>query len=161
MSVTRDIPRTWIRPRSVMAEHLSRGRHEDRAFVFLALGCVLVFVAQLPRLSRESTLLGTDFMPSMGGTLLAWVFVAPLLFYGLAALSHLAAKAFGGAGSWFGARLALFWTLLAVSPAMLLQGLTAGFVGPSPALNAVGLIVSGGFIWIWLNSLYVAETIHA
>lgn len=161
MSVTRDIPRTWFRPRRVMAEHLARGPQEDRAFLFLAVACLLVFVAQLPRLSRESHLSGTDFMPQMGGTLMAWIFVAPLLFYAVAALSHLAAKAIGGAGTWFGARLALFWTLLAISPAMLLHGLTAGFIGPSPALNLVGGLVLGGFIWIWLNTLYVAETFHA
>ena len=161
MSVTRDIPRAWARPRAVMAEHLARGAQEDRAFVFLFLGCLLVFVAQLPRLSREAFLAGEDLMVLMGGTLMAWVFVAPLLFYGLAALSHVAARVVGGRGSWFGARLALFWSLLAVSPAMLLHGLTAGFVGPSAALSLIGLLTLVAFGWIWLNSLIVAETDHA
>lgn len=161
MSVTRDIPRAWARPRIVMAEHLARGAQEDRAFVFLILGCLMVFVAQLPRLSREAFLTGADFMVLMGGTLMAWVFVAPLLLYALAALSHLVARALGGRGSWFGARLALFWSLLAVSPAMLLHGLTAGFVGPSTALTLVGLVTLGAFGWIWLNSLIVAEIAHA
>ena len=161
MSVTRDITRAWARPRTVMAEHLARGAHEDRAFIFLFIACVLVFVAQLPRLSREAFLTGGDLMVLMGGTLMAWVFVAPLLLYGVAAVSHLIARLVGGRGTWFGARLALFWSLLAASPAMLLHGLTAGFIGPSAALTLVGLITVGGFGWIWLNSLIVAETAHA
>ena len=161
MSVTRDIPRAWARPRAVMAEHLARGAQEDRAFAFLILGCLMVFVAQLPRLSREAYLTQGDFMVLMGGTLMAWIFVAPLLFYAIAAASRLAARLVGGRGTWFGARLALFWSLLAVSPAMLLHGLTAGFVGPSAALTLVGGIVVAAFAWIWLNSLLVAETAHA
>lgn len=161
MSVTRDIPRAWARPRVVMAEHLARGAREDRAFVFLLVGCLLVFVAQLPRLSREAFLGGEDFMLLMAGTLMAWVFVAPALFYLVAAVAHLGARALGGRGSWFGARLALFWALLAVSPAMLLHGLTAGFVGPSTALTLVGFVTLGAFGWIWINSLIVAETSHA
>lgn len=161
MSVTRDIPRAWARPRAVMAEQLTRGDREERAFIFLMLGCALVFVAQLPRLSREAFLTGQDFMLLMGGTLMAWLFVAPLLFYALAALSHLVARALGGRGTWLDARLALFWSLLAVSPAMLLHGLTAGFVGPSAALALVGAATVAGFAWIWINSLLVAETAHA
>ena len=157
MAVTRDIPRAWIKPREVMRDLLARGKHEDVAFVFLILGCGMVFVAQLPRLSRQAFQTGEDFMLLMGGTLMAWVFLAPLIFYGLAALSHLVAKAVGGRGSWFGARLALFWSLLAVSPAMLLHGLTAGFIGPGPALSLVGAVTLSGFLWIWTNSLYMSE----
>ena len=157
MSVTRDIPRSWVSPRVVMAEHMARGLSEDRAFVFLVIGCLVVFVAQLPRLSREAFLTDGDFMLTMGGTLMAWVFIAPLLFYGIAAISHVVARVFGGHGTWLGARVALFWTLLAISPAMLLHGLTAGFVGPGPALSLVGLVVLAGFVWIWINSLRVAE----
>lgn len=157
MSVSRDIPRAWIKPRAVMRDLLARGKHEDMAFVFLMIGCFMVFVAQLPRLSREAFETGQDFMVLMGGTLMAWVFIAPLLFYGIAALSHLVAKAVGGGGSWFGARLALFWSLLAISPGMLLHGLTAGFIGPGPALSLVGIVVLVAFCWIWIGSLSVVE----
>ncbi|WP_371153330.1 YIP1 family protein [Jannaschia sp. 2305UL9-9] len=140
-----------------MRDLLAQGQREDMAFVFLIIGCFMVFVAQLPRLSREAYETGQDFMLLMGGTLMAWIFVAPLLFYGLAAISHLVARAVGGGGTWFGARLALFWSLLAVSPAMLLHGLTAGFIGPGPALSLVGLIVLMAFLWIWIGGLTVVE----
>ncbi|MEL6585830.1 MAG: YIP1 family protein [Pseudomonadota bacterium] len=158
MSVTRDIPRAWIKPRAVMAELLNRGERDDMAFIFLIVACVLVFVAQLPRLSREAFETGEEFLPLMGGTLMAWVFLAPLMFYALAALSRVVARLFGGKGTWYRARLALFWSLLAVSPAMLLHGLTAGFLGPAtPQADIVGALVLAAFFWIWLGSLVTAE----
>jgi hypothetical protein len=90
--------------------------------------------------------------------LFAWLFIAPLMFYLIAALSHLVARLFKGNGDWFGARLALFWAFLAASPLMLLNGLTAGFVGPGAALTLVGFVWFVAFMVIWLVSLKVAET---
>ena len=140
-----------------MAEHVARGTGDSEAFIFLMAGCFLWFVSRLPVLSRDSFLTGSDFMVGMGGTLMALVFVAPLLFMLMAWLSHVVARAVGGSGTGVGSRVALFWALLATSPALLLTGLTEGFVGPGPALTLVGLVALGGFIWIWINSLYVAE----
>jgi hypothetical protein len=47
----------------------------------------------------------------MGSRLMALVFIAPLFFYLLAAISHGVARVLGGKGTGFGARLALFWAL--------------------------------------------------
>ncbi|MEM7487881.1 MAG: YIP1 family protein [Pseudomonadota bacterium] len=159
MSVSRDIPRAWIRPQTVMAEHMARGSYDDRGFLFLMIGCVMVFVAQLPRLSRQAFETGEDFMLLVGGTLMAWVFVAPLLLIVIAAVSHIVAKLIGGKGGWAPARLAIGWSILACAPAFLLHGLTGGFVGTGhPAFSLVGGLALGAFFWLWLNSLYVAET---
>lgn len=157
MSVTTDIPRSWVRPRRVMAEHMARGIGDSTAFIFLMTGCLLLFVSRLPAISREAFLTGTDFMVTMGGTLMGVVFILPLLMLGLAWLAHLVTRAFGSKGRAENARVATAWALLAVSPAMLLNGLTEGFIGPGPALTLVGIVALGGFIWIWLNALYVAE----
>ncbi len=46
-------------------------------------------------------------------------------------------------------RLALFWALLAIAPAMLLAGLTAGLVGPGPALGVTRAVAGLGFLVIW------------
>ncbi|UWQ20600.1 YIP1 family protein [Jannaschia sp. W003] len=157
MPVSRDMIRAWVRPGAVMRERLAEPVREDRAFLFLLAACGLVFVAQWPRLARQAYLEGEALEPLMGAALMAWVFIAPLLFYGLAALSHLVARLAGGRGSWYGARLALFWSLLCVAPVWLLHGLTAGFIGPSAALTGVGLALLGLFLWIWIASLAVAE----
>ena len=93
----------------------------------------------------------------MGGALLGTLFLLPPIAYAVAALSHLVARAFGGTGSFFSARLALFWALLAVSPLMLLQGLVRGFIGPGPALTLVGLAVLATFLMLWVTSLIESE----
>ncbi len=157
MPVARDIAATYAAPGRVMRRLLSMGQREDRALAFLMFGCAIVFVAQMPRLARQAHLSGEDLNILMGGTLLAWIFIAPLLFYGLAAMSHLLARVVGGRGDWFGARLALFWSLLASTPLLLLHGLVAGFIGPGPALSGVGFVWLAVFVWFWISTLTQAE----
>lgn len=157
MPVTQDIVATYRGPGRVMHRLLSMGQREDRAIAIVMAGCAVIFVAQLPRLAREAHLTGEELNPMLGASLLAWVFIAPLMLYALAALSHLVARLLGGRGSGFDARLALFWAVLASSPLMLLNGLVAGFIGPGPALSFVGLLWLAIFGWFWARCLWVAE----
>ena len=157
MPVTSDITATYRGPGRVMRRLLDMGQREDRALAFLMAFCVIVFFAQMPRLAREAHLSGQELNVMLGGTLLAWVFLAPLLLYAIAALTHLVALALGGKGNWFGARLALFWSLLATTPFLLLHGLVAGLIGPGPGLQAIGLIWLVVFGWFWLSSRSQAE----
>lgn len=159
MPVTTDIVASYRTPRQVLRRHLSLGLREDRALMFLMVACLLIFVAQLPRLSREATL---NPEASLGeaatGELFVWLLVAPLFFYGLAALSHLIARLFGGQGTWYRARVALFWALLALSPLWLLRGLVAGFIGPGTSLDAMTLFALGIFALLWFANLREAES---
>lgn len=154
MAVTTDMMRAWTRPRAVIRARLGQGPREDRALAVLMAACGLIFVAQWPVHARAAHL--DPAMPleaRLGGALLGSLFLLPLIAYALAGLSHLVARALGGKGQGFGARLALFWALLAVAPVMLLQGLVAGLIGPSPGLIVVQLVAGLGFLWIWLAML--------
>jgi hypothetical protein len=158
MSATMRILATWRDPRGTMRAHLAAGPREDRALAALIAACALIFVAQWPALARAAHLdPAVPLQARLGGALMGTLFIVPLASYGLAALSHLAARAMGGRGSWYGARMALFWSLLAVAPAMLFQGLVAGLVGPGTALNAVGIAVALAFLALWLPALSEAE----
>lgn len=157
MPVTADITATYRRPGRVMERLLAMGQREDRALVFVMAFCILAFVARLPALARQSHIDGTDLNMQMGGALMGTVFLLPLILYLLAGLSHLVARAFGGKGDWYGARLALFWSLLASTPLMLLNGLVAGFIGPGPALTSVGFLWFVVFLWFWITSLKTAQ----
>lgn len=158
MSVTARIVQTWRDPRGVMRAHLAAGPREDRALAVLFAACLMIFVAQWPALSRAAHLdPAVPLDARIGGALMGTLFIAPLLAYLIAGASHMAARAMGGRGTWFGARMALFWSLLAVSPLMLLQGLVAGFVGPGPALTLTGLAVLLAFLFLWLSALAEAE----
>lgn len=159
MAVTTEILRTYRAPGRVMRQLLSHGATEGRAVAYLMAACFVIFIGQWPRLSRQATLYpdGPPLEAQVQATFFAWVLAAPLLFYGIAALSHLIALPLGGKGTWLGARLALFWTLLAISPLMLLYGLVAGFLGAGPQLTLVGAVVALAFCAIWLISLFESE----
>ncbi|QBY00412.1 YIP1 family protein [Rhodophyticola sp. CCM32] len=158
MTVTTDIVQSWRRPRRVLRRLLDTGRREDRALVYLMLACLLIFVAQWPRLQREAVL-STDvpLEALIAGALFGWLFVAPLAIYGLGTLSHLLARILGGQGSNYSARLALFWSLLATSPGFLFHGLVMGMIGPGPAQTVVGFALLLAFLVIWGMTLIEAE----
>lgn len=156
MTATTDIVASYKGPGRVVRRILGQGVREDRALIFLMIGCLMVFIAQLPRLSRGAHLTETDLNMLMGGALMAWLFIAPLLLYVLAGLTHVIARAVGGKGPAYGARIALFWALLATSPLILLHGLTAGFVGPGLELSLVGIIWVAAFFWFWISGLRAA-----
>ena len=164
MAVTSDIIRTWRGPSVVIRKLLAMGQREDRAIAYVMAACLLIFIAQWPRLARYAA--GFDLAPGADGPemsqlvayeFLAWLMVWPLGFYIIAALSHVVAKAIGGKGTFYSARIALFWTLLATSPVLLLHGMTAGFVGPGPQTNLVGAVWLIAFVVIWFISLRTAE----
>ncbi|WP_179379565.1 YIP1 family protein [Jannaschia marina] len=181
MSVTTDIFRAWWRPRAVMQRRFAQGPDEKIAFVYLAAFSVLGFAAQIPGLVRTSRqadpafeaeivseaarvgvaipqdLTDAKFEVLFSGAVMAWIFVVPLFLYVVAFLARLVGNLFGGRGTGLRSRVALFWSSLAVTPALLLLGLTTGFVGAGPAQAIVATVTLCGFIWIWLNSLYVAE----
>jgi hypothetical protein len=158
MPVGTDILESYVRPRQVFRRKLEGGTHEGRALATLIGACLLIFVAQWPGLARAAHVdPAIPLDARMGGALLGTLFLLPPIAYAVAALSHLVARAFGGTGSFFSARLALFWALLAVSPLMLLQGLVRGFIGPGPALTVVGLAVLATFLMFWVTSLFESE----
>lgn len=154
MSALSDIVATYGGPRRVIRRILAAGANEPRALVILMAGCAVVFVAQWPRLARQAHLEGQELNPLLGGALMAWLFIMPLVLYTLALISHWVLKALGGRGQPFGARITLFWALLASAPLMLLWGLTAGFVGPGPALSLVGIVWVAVFLWVWVSGLF-------
>lgn len=153
MPVTRDIVATYAGPGRVVGRILAAGPREDRALAILVGACLIMFVAQWPRLSRMSYLDGTDLQMLLAGALFGVLFILPLLLYALALVSQGLLRLFGGRSSGFGTRLALFWALLAASPLTLLWGLVAGFIGPSQQLTVTGLIWFAVFMWFWIAGL--------
>lgn len=158
MAITTELLRTYLAPRTAMRRQLAGGENEGRALVYLMVGCLIFFVAQWPRLSREHF-----FDPSIpleakiSAALFGWIFLAPLFFYAIAAVSHIFARLVGGSGTWFTARMALFWSWLVISPLGLLLGLVTGFIGQGPAQLATSLLLVAAFFYIWGCGLMEAE----
>jgi hypothetical protein len=157
MTVSTDLVATWRRPREILRQHLARGQSEPFAFSLLLVFLLLAFVGQWPVAAREAYLAGeASALPRILPRAMAVLATIPV-WYALAALSRLLARTMGGQGSWYGARIALFWALAAIGPLLLLQGLVSGMIGPGPALTTVSLLVGAAFVWLWLTLLHEAE----
>jgi hypothetical protein len=157
MTVTTDLVATWRSPRAALRRHLARGVSEPFAFTLLLVFLILAFVGQWPAAAREAYLADEpSAAPRILGRGLAVLATIPF-WYGLAALSRVVARALGGQGSWYAARIALFWALATVGPLMLLQGLVAGMIGTGPRLWTVSIIAGVAFLWLWLTMLHEAE----
>lgn len=159
MAITTELLRSYRAPRDAMRRQLDGGVREDRALAYAMAACVLIFVSTLPGLAREAYLdAEVPLDARIGAALFAWVIVMPLALYVLAALSHLLARLFGGRGSWFSARMALFWALLAAAPLWLLNGLGRGFLAPGTGQMILEWVAFGGFLVLWSLCLSEAES---
>ena len=139
---------SWVAPRRVV-RGLSAMPEGTKLAVLMA--AMLIFlIAQAPAHARLAQVDPTvPFEARMGGALLAVMFLMPILAYGAAGIVSILARLTGWRLSQADSRLALFWALLAVAPAMLLAGLVAGLVGPGPALSAVQAVCGVVFLTIW------------
>ncbi len=161
MSVMQDVLRSYRSPGAVFQNRLGQGVREDRSLAVLMAACVLVFVSQLPMQARIAHETGQELNMLLGSVLLAWVFIMPLVLYAIGSLSHGIARLFKGRGSAFGARFALFWSLLCATPLWLLWGLVGGFIGPGIQMQLTGGIAFLAFIVFWSVNFRQVEWPHA
>jgi hypothetical protein len=156
MTVSTDLFATWWRPRVILRQHLARGTSEAFAFALLLVFLTLAFIGQWPTAAREAFVAGEPAAPRILARAFAVLATIPL-WYGLAALGRVVARAMGGQGTWYSARIALFWALAAIGPLMLLQGMVSGMIGPGPALSALTIAVGIAFVVLWATLLHEAE----
>jgi hypothetical protein len=154
--------RGWRAPRDEMARLLEHGLSEARAAAILMLACVLALVASLPNAVRQARLLDIDdpVAGAVAAHLFGYLFLAPLLFYAIAALMHLACRVFGGSGSYLAARTAVFWSALLGAPVAItlsLAGIAGEVAGGAilPWLSYLGY--AGLAFWLWLLASNLAE----
>lgn len=151
------IVQSWYAPRRVVRS--LTGMSEAGRLVVLIAAMLIFFVAQWPAHARAASLdPSIPLEARLAGAGVAVLFMAPLLAYLLAAVSSLILRLLGRRIRGTDARLALFWALLAISPAVLLSGLLAGFIGDGTGLWIVQGGTAIGFILIWWAGL--AELSH-
>lgn len=157
MAVTRDIAATYRGPGKVLQRLLERGARETYALTIVMAACLVVFVAQWPKISRDAHMNGEEIYLPVYGALIGVVFALPILMYVVAAISQGLVRLLGGKGYGYGARLSLFWAFLAASPVLLLLGLVEGFIGAGQQVFVVKILWVGVFLWFWLSGLRVSQ----
>lgn len=149
--------RSYRAPRAVVRGLNQGSRREARILVYLMLACALFFVAQWPGIARSAQLDESQpFEARMSGALFGVMFIAPLVFYGIAGVLTLLLRVFVAKVDGFDIRLALFWALLVVSPLSLLQGLVAGIIGQGQQALATGIVIFAVFLMVLVAGLRVA-----
>lgn len=149
------IPRillTWRAPgRAVRGVALM----SEPALLALLIGTMTAyFVAQWPVHARAAALDPTvPLQARLGGALLATLFLMPLVVMAVAWVVQVFASLVGARITGRQSRLALIWALAAAAPAMLLQGLVQGFVGPGPAVTTASILAFGAFVVFWIAGL--------
>ncbi|MDP0927193.1 hypothetical protein Q0601_08435 [Paracoccus onubensis] len=142
------ILQSWWSPRLVV-----RGladMPERVKLVVLMLAMLIFLVAQAPMHARAAELdPSVPFEARMGGSLLAVMFLMPLIAYAIAGFVSLLSRVTPWPLDQGRSRLALFWALLAAAPAVLLAGLVAGLIGQGPALTMTRAFSGIGFLMIW------------
>lgn len=129
--------------RAEVASHHGEPRLMAYAFgasVFLTLGPVLAEVL------RPSLTIGADASAWFAARLLIGLSFLPLGLYVSAAIVRVICRAFGGAGDWKVARLALFWSALVSGPLAALAHIAGAVLGVAWLGGAVA-----GLLWaVWL-----------
>ena len=142
------IVQSWWAPGRVVRS--LRGTPERVLIVILMAAMLIFLIAQAPGHARAAHLdPSVPLEARMGGALLAVMFMMPLLAYALAELVAFLSRLTPWPVASQDSRLALFWALLAIAPAMLLSGLTEGFAGPGAALTLTRAVAGLGFLVIW------------
>ena len=139
---------SWVAPRRVV-RGLSAMPEGTKLAVLMA--AMLVFlIAQAPANARLAQIdPAVPFQARMGGAMLAVMFMMPVLAYAMAAVAAGLSRLTPWRLTPEDSRLALFWALLAVAPAMLMAGLVAGLVGQGPGLTVARAVCGLGFVMIW------------
>lgn len=158
MALGADIVASYRDAGPVLRRRRLGGQRDAEIVGQLLIACVLIFLAQWPRLlgiaASEPSI---SFEELMGGALLGWVFLAPLAALGLAALTHLALLPFGATGGWQAARAALSWALMVSVPLWMLSAVVTGLDLPKGVTAVIGLVSLAGFLWIWGRGLWALE----
>jgi len=158
MAFLRDIAETYGRPANVITRKLAQDVREDQLLGYLLIASLVSFVARLPALLQTEIGAVDPSRPALvGAAFVASMLFGPLFFYALAAISHRIALFFGGKGGWQGARLALFWPLMALQPLVVAVLYLNSQIGPSGLQTGLTTALALFFFWTWIKSLIAAE----
>jgi len=160
MSASGEIIRAYRGFGASMQRQMESRPGEERLLAYVVVASLIFFVARVPALLKLSAAAATAEISPIAlfvTNLVGSFFFAPLMLYGLAALSHLAAKAFGGHGRGVDARLALFWTLLVISPLALISTIIQIAMPLAWVSQALWLALFLIFAFAWGQALSVAE----
>lgn len=153
------IAASWKDLRGGVRRRLDSRPGESGLLAQAYLAAALAFVAGLPSAIEDARALEATQPDALTGVLagraFSAIFLFPLLLYLLAAIQRLVAKAFRGQGSFYSARVTLFWAVIVALPLGLAEGVISALVPALPpetgriVATAASAAVGLGFLSIW------------
>jgi len=158
MSLWRDIAQTYVAPGRVIRRLHSRPVPDRSLLVYLMAACAIAFIARLPgQVAQYHPTADAPVEAFFASALVAGLIFAPLLFYILALIGHAIARLAGGTGNGQGARLALFWPLLALQPFVILIEIIRNLAPDGLLLAGASGAVGLWFLALWAYGLWIVE----
>lgn len=162
MSLTKNILRSYRAPRVVLRGLIEQGLREPQVLFFGTLACALIYVAQWPGLSRAAVLdPSVTFEQRMGGALFGTIFLLPLILYGVAGVLQIVLRVVRHAVPGLWVRAALFWSLLCVTPLMLVQAALSVMFSSIGVALVFGVGVAAIFAYILIQGLREVAALNA
>jgi len=140
MPLIQSITQSYRNPQLVFRQMWVAGVVESKSLALVMGASAAGFISALPELARRAHLESLDLQQLMGGALLGWIFMAPLMFYCLALVLYWILGLFLKTITAAQMRVIVFWSLVVAVPVLLLHGLVAGFIGPSVQKQIIGVV---------------------
>ena len=134
---------------------LDSGPGEARLLAYAVAAAAILLCERIVRVMAEAEA-GTNVTARIMEQTVSLIFFLPLLYYILATLGTVLARAFGGQGGWFVGRAAFFWAALVSAPVVLMTGLAAIAAGGSGTAADV-LRQVGAIFFAWALACCYAE----
>ena len=149
------VARFFHDPRGSMRAMLDSGPGEARLLAYALAAVSFLLAERIVRLLAEAGP-ETNLTARTLEQVVSLIFFMPLVYYGLAALGTVIARAFGGTGDWFRGRAAFFWAALVSAPVILMAGLAAVAAGPQGPVSDI-LREIGAIFFAWALACCYAE----
>ena len=114
------VARFYHDPRGSMQAMLDSQPREARLFGYAMIAVVILMIGEVV---KQYLFGGPQLLQRASAEVVSMLFFVPLVYYGLAALGTLIARAFRGQGSWYQGRAAFFWAALVSSPVMVISAI--------------------------------------
>lgn len=142
----------WADLRGSMRAELGREPSEGRLLFHVMFAGLFRFAGAAMALAYGPlgpTIPPDEFRGRIAASFVVILLFLTLLYYAVAATGGALARTFGGTGSWYDSRAALFWAALVAAPALLAAKLLALLLAdfPGPVVGSVEMLGEAAFAW--------------